>query len=61
MYIWRASDGALLHRLDGHSGTVNAVAWNPADPAMLVSASDDKSVHVWGLPDDVPEGTEGEV
>ena len=59
VYIWRASGGALLHRLDGHSGTVNAVAWNPADPAMLVSASDDKSVHVWGLLEDCVEGGEG--
>jgi hypothetical protein len=52
VFVWRAATGALLHTLPGHSGTVNAVAWNPADPAMLVSASDDRSVHVWGLPGD---------
>ena len=58
VYVWRAADGELLHKLEGHSGTVNAVAWNPAHPGMLVSASDDRSVHVWGIPEEGEE--EGE-
>ena len=34
--------------LSGHSRTVNCVTWNPVYPRVLVSASDDGTVRVWG-------------
>ena len=49
--------------LSGHSRTVNCVTWNPVYPRVLVSASDDGTVRVWGpaekyrRPPPSPEGT----
>ena len=44
--VWDASTGAQLKVLNGHTATVNSVAFSP-DGTRIVSGSTDKSVRVW--------------
>ncbi|XP_063242847.1 F-box/WD repeat-containing protein 5 isoform X2 [Bacillus rossius redtenbacheri] len=45
-YLWDRHYGACLAKFP-HCDVVNAVAFNPRDPQMLVTVSDDFSVKVW--------------
>lgn len=47
IYLWRLSDGQLLHRLRGHTGFVNTLTFTP-DGSLLASGSiTDETARVW--------------
>ena len=49
IYIYRKETGQVIQVCSGHASTVNAVSWNPKDPHMLASASDDHTIRIWGV------------
>jgi WD40 repeat protein len=53
--VWSRDRGELVARLSGgHAQVVNCVSWSPADARLLVTASDDQTVRVWGT-EDMPQ------
>jgi len=48
--IWNRRNEQPIHQIRAHTGSVNAVSWNPVYHCMLASAGDDGTVRIW-LPD----------
>lgn len=49
IYIWNKVFGSLISVIQAHTSTVNAVAWSVMPENYFFSASDDKTVAVWGM------------
>jgi WD40 repeat protein len=48
LWVWRATDGALLHELIGHQSAVRRVEFS-ADGRQLVSAGRDGATRLWDV------------
>ncbi|XP_059049602.1 WD repeat-containing protein 26 [Achroia grisella] len=48
VYIWHINGEEPIAVITGHTRCVNAVAWNPVHHDVIVSASDDYSLRLWG-------------
>ncbi len=45
-YLWDRHYGVCLTKFP-HTDVVNCVAFNPTDPEVLISASDDQRLKIW--------------
>ena len=50
LWMWRVSDGSLVHTLKGHTDGVQSLALSP-DGTLLVSGSRDRTVKLWQVED----------
>ena len=48
VYLWNVKKESPICVLDGHTRSVTCVDWNPSVTGMIVSASDDGTLRVWG-------------
>lgn len=48
IYIWNKNSRDPCKILDGHNLSCNSLSWHPTICDILVSASDDYSVRIWG-------------
>ena len=47
--LWNREKGEIIAKLpQAHSSVVNSVAWNPSDPYVFISCSDDHTLKIWG-------------
>ncbi|KAI8138505.1 WD40-repeat-containing domain protein [Fennellomyces sp. T-0311] len=56
LYVWSREHQTLLEVLEGHTGTVNCVSWCPVGSPRFASASDDKTIRIWGQPCEAENG-----
>ncbi len=54
--VWNLTTGTT-QTLRGHTAAVWGVAWNPVDPNILATASEDKSVIIWDVATGKPTAT----
>ncbi|KAG5942284.1 hypothetical protein E4U53_007278 [Claviceps sorghi] len=47
IFIWHKNMGDAVERLPGHLKRCNGASWNPADPCMLASCSDEGPIKIW--------------
>jgi WD40 repeat protein len=50
LWLWRVSDGSLVHTLKGHTDGVQSLALSP-DGTLLASGSRDRTVKLWRIED----------
>ncbi|MBN2215767.1 MAG: hypothetical protein JW719_00185, partial [Pirellulales bacterium] len=46
--VWNLREGCEAFSLEGHTGSITALVWNP-DSHRLISGSFDTTVRVWNL------------
>ena len=46
LYVWKAANGELVHKMQGHLDNINSVMFSP-DGDRLASASSDGTIKIW--------------
>lgn len=47
IHVWHREKGEMIEVIKGHTKMVNSVCWNPLQPHMFASASDDGTIRIW--------------
>lgn len=51
VFIWSRDKAQLITKIEAHGSIVNFISWNPQNPNLFATASDDRTIKIYGIKD----------